>query len=147
MKDSIFVLLSSVVGVVILTTTAIARPDHSMVVVDVNVDQVSMTKQMSGPTADKLEDLDLTPEQEEEIAAIQAGLAEEIAEILTPEQLMALEDAQANGDSMRSVMMSLDRSQRSAVMDVMRSAQDEIMAVLTPEQHAQIEGESPRDRN
>ena len=147
MKDSIFVLLSSVVGVVILTTTAMARPDHSMVVVDVNVDQVSMTKQMSGPIADKLEDLDLTPEQEEEIAAIQAGLAEEMAEILTPEQLMALEDAQANGDSMRSVMMSLDRSQRSAVMDVMRSAQDEIMAVLTPEQRAEIEGESPRDRN
>ncbi|MEO0535722.1 MAG: Spy/CpxP family protein refolding chaperone [Cyanobacteria bacterium P01_A01_bin.123] len=147
MKRQLSLLLSGVVGVMALASVALAQHHAPISAQKATEGHISMTKQMGGGNMDKIEELDLTPEQEEEIDTIQAGMSEQMAEILTFDQLAALEDAQANGGNMRSVFMSLDSNQRSEVMTLMRTTQDEIMAVLTPEQRAQIEGELPRDRN
>ena len=149
MRRQLTGLLSSAVSVMIFATMATAQVSPSTSVEKTADSQISMTKGRGGIDLSEVEELNLTAEQEEEIDAIKASTHEEIAEILTAEQMEAFEEGQANGDDTRSIMMSLGLTaeQRSDLMDLMRASQDEIMEVLTPEQQAQIERESPRDRN
>ena len=141
--------LSGVVSIIVLSPEVNAQTHFSAAIEKAEQPALSMTKGMGGSAWNEAENLNLTPDQEAEIAAIKASTNEQIAGILTSEQFATFQAGQANGDDMRSMMMSLGltSNQRSSVMGVMRSAQNEIMAVLTPEQRAQIEGESPRDRN
>ena len=151
MKRQLILLLSSVVGVMAFTSVAIAQVQPSIPVEKGSEARQSMVKGRDGSVWSEVENLDLTDAQQEEIDAIKAGVAEQMADILTPEQLQSFQASQANGDDMRSTVISLgiNRSQRSAVMGVVRAAQDDIKAVLTADQLAQIEAESdsPRDRN
>ncbi|MEM9908370.1 MAG: Spy/CpxP family protein refolding chaperone [Cyanobacteria bacterium P01_D01_bin.44] len=146
MKRQLSLLLASLVSVIALAPAAVAQPSVSEVPVN-NIQ--AMTKGRGGAAWSEVENLNLTAAQTEDINAIKVGVAEQMAEILTPEQLETFQTAQANGDDMRSTMMGLglSRDQRSDVMGVMRVAQDEIMGILTPEQRAQIEPQNPRDRN
>ncbi|MEL6468255.1 MAG: Spy/CpxP family protein refolding chaperone [Cyanobacteria bacterium J06623_4] len=104
-------------------------------------------KARPGSMMAELEKLDLTTAQQDEIEAIKADMTVQLAEVLTPSQMEAFQRRQAEGGDMRSLMMSLDRGQRSSVMTIMRAAQSNLMDVLTPEQRAQIEGGRPLDRN
>ncbi|MEL6780667.1 MAG: Spy/CpxP family protein refolding chaperone [Cyanobacteria bacterium J06597_16] len=105
-------------------------------------------KSRGGSALSAIENLTLTPTQEDEIEAIKAEMMAQMAEVLTPEQMETFQTAQSSGNNTRSVMMSLglDASQRSEVIGLMRITEGKIMAALTPDQRAQIEGESPRDR-
>ena len=149
MKRQLILLFSGVVGVMAFTSVAIAQVQPSISVEKASEERQSMVKGRSSSVLSEVENLDLTADQQEEIDAVKAGLFEQMAEILTPEQMETFQAAQANGDDLRSTLQSLGltSSQRSTVVSVMRSAQDDIKAVLTPEQQAQIEGERPRDRN
>lgn len=111
----------------------------------------SQTAANKGRTAfsDLEEELDLTEAQAEEIEAIQADMIVELESILSADQLETFTAARANGDDMRSVLrgLGLSSSQRSELMSVSRETESQIMDVLTPDQRAQLEGASPRDRN
>ncbi|MEL6489852.1 MAG: Spy/CpxP family protein refolding chaperone [Cyanobacteria bacterium J06634_6] len=150
MKRQFGLLLSSAAFVIATTAVAAAqvtRSSHPFVKAHSEVS--AMAKGGPGGNFSAFEELDLTDEQAVEMEAIQAGIVEQMSEVLTPEQIEALAEAHNGGDrgSMRSMMMGLDRSQRSSVMGIMRSAQSDMMDVLTAEQRAQIEGSRPRDRN
>lgn len=150
MKRQFGLLLSSAALVIATTAAATAqvtRSSHPFAIAHPEVS--AMAKSGIGGNFSAFEELDLTDEQAVEIKVIQAGIVEKMSEVLTPEQIEALAEAQDGGDrgSMRSMMMGLDRSQRSSVMGIMRSAQSDMMDVLTAEQRAQIEGSRPRDRN
>ncbi|MEO0458354.1 MAG: Spy/CpxP family protein refolding chaperone [Cyanobacteria bacterium P01_A01_bin.114] len=150
MKRQLNLLLSSLIGINALAAVAVLQPPLFAAQLAAQGDPIqTMAKGRGGSAWSEVENLNLTAEQEEDINAIKAGVAEQMAEILTPEQLETFRAAQASGDDMRSTMMGLGltRSQRSDVIGVMRDAQDDIMAVLTPEQRAQIAPENPRDRN
>ena len=149
MKRQLILLLSGVVGVMAFTSVAMAQVQPSISVEKAREERQSMVKGRNSSVLSEVENLDLTADQQDEIDAIKAGLFEQMAEILTPEQMETFQAAQANGDDLRSTLQSLGltSSQRSTVVSVMRSTQDDIKAVLTSEQLAQIEGESPRDRN
>ena len=149
MRRQLIGLLSGAIGVVILTTIATVQASPLNSVEKATNPQISMTKGRGGLDFSEVEDLNLTAEQEEDIDTIKASTHEELADILTAEQMEAFEEGQANGDDMRSVMMGLGLTseQRSDLMGLMQASRDEIMEVLTPEQQAQLEGERPRDRN
>ena len=149
MKRQISLLFSgAVVGVVTFTTTALAEPLSQNSVSEKALPiQLSLVKNRPGSAMSAVEELDLTAAQQEEIDTIRSSIAEQMAEVLTPEQAEAFAAAQADGGNMRSVMMNLDRSQRSSVMDIMRTTESDIMDVLTPEQRAKIGGARPIDRN
>ncbi len=106
------------------------------------------TKNRSGLAFSSLEELNLSLEQEEEIDGIRAGMMDDLSEILTEEQFDEMLAAQESEADMMGVMrgLGLTSSQRSDLIDTMRSTQDQIMSVLTPEQRALLEEESPRDR-
>lgn len=142
-------LLSGVVSIIVLSPEVNAQTHFSTTIEKADQPALSMTKGRGDSAWSEADNLSLTPDQETEIAAIKTSTNEQLAGILTSEQLATFQAGQANGDDMRSMMrgLGLTSSQRSSVMGVMRSAQDEIMEVLTPEQRAQIEGENPRDRN
>jgi len=108
----------------------------------------TMTKSRSGLAFSSLEELDLSLEQEEEIDGIRAGMMDDLAEILTEEQFDEMLAAWESEADMMGVMrgLGLTSDQRSELIDTMRSTQDQIMGVLTPEQRALLEEESPRDR-
>ncbi|MEL6160660.1 MAG: Spy/CpxP family protein refolding chaperone [Cyanobacteria bacterium J06627_32] len=115
---------------------------------DVQKETSSMLKSRSSVLSD-IEDLSLSPTQNDEIEAIKAEMMVQMAEILTPAQMETFQSAQSSGEDTRSVMRSLglDNNQRSEVIGLMRITQNKVMSVLTPEQRAQIEDELPRDRN
>ncbi|MEL6260843.1 MAG: Spy/CpxP family protein refolding chaperone [Cyanobacteria bacterium J06626_6] len=104
-------------------------------------------KSRPGSALAEIENMDLTTAQQDEIEAIKADMTVQMADVLTPAQMEAFQQRQAEGGDMRSMMMSLDQGQRSSVMGIMRTAQADLMDVLTPEQRAQIEGGRPLDRN
>ncbi|MEM1240665.1 MAG: Spy/CpxP family protein refolding chaperone [Cyanobacteria bacterium P01_H01_bin.26] len=110
--------------------------------------QLVSTKRMEKDMLSAVEELDLSEEQQTEIEGIQAGMMDELSEILSDGQMERLTEAQANGDDMRNVMrgLGLSSSQRSSVVSVMRGTQEQIMDVLTPEQQAQVEEERSRRR-
>ena len=149
MKRQMSLLLSSVVGAMTLTPIAIAQVHPLIAVEKSSQGRQPMAKGSGGSIWSQVENLDLTAAQQAEIDAIQAELTEQMAEILTPEQMETFAAAQANGNDMSSSMMSLDitRSQTSGLMSAMSTARDNIMDVLTPEQQAQIDDLRPRDRN
>ncbi|MEL6605968.1 MAG: Spy/CpxP family protein refolding chaperone [Cyanobacteria bacterium J06614_10] len=124
----------------------------SRAVAAVDVSEVSAAvkaepKARPGSMLAELEKLDLTVAQQDEIEAIKADMTVQLAEVLTPSQMEAFQQRQSEGGDMRSLMMSLDRGQRSSVMTIMRAAQSNLMDVLTPEQRAQVEGDRPLGRN
>ena len=149
MKRQLILLVSSVIGFMALASVAMAQAQPLISVEKNSEESQSMLKGRQGSVLSEVDNLDLTADQQEEIDAIRAGLSEQMAEILTPEQMETFQASQANGDDLRSTLRSLGltSSQRSSVVSVMRSAQDDMKAVLTPEQQAQLEGERPRDRN
>lgn len=83
------------------------------------------------------DDLDLTEEQEEEIAEINEGLKDEdeIEGILSDDQLEELQEAVDNGEDMRQVVNELDLSddQESDLREAFQSAQQQISEALTSE--------------
>ncbi|MEM6452601.1 MAG: Spy/CpxP family protein refolding chaperone [Cyanobacteria bacterium P01_D01_bin.105] len=113
-----------------------------------NTQTISALKNNSSSVLSKLEALDLTTEQSDEIEAIQANMTAQIADILTPAQMSSLEQGRAEGEDLRTVMrgLGLDRAQRSEVMTLMRGVQEQIMAVLTPEQREQMQADRSRNR-
>lgn len=149
MKHKLSLLLLSALSVMPFAPAAMAQIQPSISVAKGNEALQATVKSSADSVWSEVEKLDLTAVQQEEIDAIKAGVSEQMAEILTPEQLQTFQAAQANGDDMRSTVMSLgiNRSQRSAVMNVMRAAREDINAVLTPEQRAQIEEEASRYRD
>jgi len=155
MKRQFSLLFFSTAGVLTLATAAIAGISQATIVqgssqaalTKANRPAVSQIKNRPGSALSKIEELDLTAEQKAEMEAIQANVAEQMSEVLTPEQMQALTEAQTDGGNMRSIIVELDRSQRSDFMTIMRAAQSDMMDILTLEQRIQIEGTSPRDRN
>ena len=109
----------------------------------------ALNKNGYGNALSDIEELELSAAQQAEIAAIQTELDEQIAEILTADQIQTLMDSRNSGSrsDMRRMVMGLTQEQRSSVMSIMRSAQSNVMNVLTPEQRAQIQESKPRDRN
>ncbi|MGD1867900.1 MAG: Spy/CpxP family protein refolding chaperone [Phormidesmis sp.] len=164
MKRQFGLFFLSAASILTLATVAMAEPFQKKVAnpLSSNIIQTSsesatakarrlapvMLKGRSGNPMSKIEDLDLTAEQKVQLEEIQDNITMQMSEVLTPQQVQDFTDAQADGGSnMRSLFMSLDGDQRSAVMGIMRSAQSDMMAILTPDQRAQIQGSSPRDRN
>ncbi|MEA5463897.1 Spy/CpxP family protein refolding chaperone [Leptothoe sp. PORK10 BA2] len=150
MKRQFGLLLSSATLLTAMTTVAIAQTNPSHLPSTKAHSEISaMAKGGPGGNISEIQELDLTADQQEELEDIQADIVEQMSEVLTPEQVEVFTESQNSGDtsSMRSMMMSLDGSQRSSVMSIMRSAEDDMMDVLTPEQREQIEGSDPRDRN
>lgn len=147
MKRSFSVLLAAMLGLTLSWASAKAQtsPEQRL---DKTESALASTKRMRKDALSAVEELDLSEDQQLEIEAIQTSMTNELSEILTDTQMERLTAAQAEGDSMRSVMRSLGltSSQRSSVMSLMRDAQNQVMDVLTPEQRAQIEEEMPRDR-
>jgi len=164
MKRQVGLFFLSAASILTLATIAMAEPFQKKVAnpLSSNITQFSaessvakaqqsasaMLKNRSGNQMSKIEDLDLTAEQKVQLEEIQDSIAAQMSEVLTPQQVQDFADAQADGGSnMRSLFMSLDGDQRSAVMGIMRSAQSDMMAILTPDQRVQIQGSLPRDRN
>ena len=149
-KIQLRLLISSAMFVIATPTVAIAQANHSQLPsIKAHSEISAMAKGGPGGNLSAIEELDLTPDQQAELEVIQVGIIEQMSEVLTPEQIQVFADSQNGGDrsNMRSMMMSLDRRQRSSVMSIMRSAQADMMDVLTPEQRTRIEGSSPLDRN
>ena len=156
MKYQLCLLLSGVISVVSVATSAVAQPStflNPSELSELSVKSPSgipvMVKGRPGNSMSAIEELELSDAQRGELAAIQSDVIEQMSEILTLEQMQALATSQRSGDrgEMRRFMMSLDREDRSSVMSIMRTAQSEMMDVLTPEQRTQIEGSRPIDRN
>lgn len=149
MKRQLILLISGVMGALSFSTVAIANSSPQASINKAHQPQLLSTKGRSGPALSAVSELNLTANQEVEIEAIRAGVYDQMAEILDPDQLETLQTAMSNGDNMRSVVMGLglSRSEMSSLRNIVGSVEDDIMEVLTPEQRSQLEGDRPRDRN
>ncbi|MGD1952874.1 MAG: Spy/CpxP family protein refolding chaperone [Leptolyngbyaceae cyanobacterium] len=147
MKRSFSVLLAAMLGLTLSWASAKAQtsPEQRL---DKTESALASAKRTRKDALSSAEELDLSEDQQLEIEAIQTSMNNELSEVLNDDQMEQLTTAQAEGDSMRSVMRSLGltSSQRSSVMSLMRDTQSQVMDVLTPEQRAQLEEEMPRDR-
>ena len=149
MRLSLSVVCIGLLGLMIGSSEAMAQtvPSYQLEKTE-TVQLVSSAKRLRKDALSAIEELDLSETQQTEIDSIQANMVDELADILTDDQMDRFTTAQANGDDMRRVMrgLGLTSSQRSSVMSLMRDTQSQIMDVLTPEQRAELEEEMPRDR-
>ncbi|MEO1133804.1 MAG: Spy/CpxP family protein refolding chaperone [Cyanobacteria bacterium J06639_1] len=90
----------------------------------------------------KLESLDLTIAQQEEIQSIRTQHEDQMAEILTADQYAELKAALDAGKSPRSVVMSMGitRAQMGEMRSLGQSTQSRIASVLSEDQREQLDG-------
>jgi periplasmic protein CpxP/Spy len=87
-----------------------------------------------------LRELDLSSEQQSQIAEITKNSHQEIDRILTPEQNSKLKAAIASGKKPREAMKSLNLTpeQKQKMKAVRRSQREQITSILTPEQKQKL---------
>jgi protein CpxP len=87
-----------------------------------------------------LRELDLTSEQQSQIAQISQNSRQEIDRILTSEQKSQLQSAIASGQKPREAMKSLNLTseQKQKMKAVRRSQREKIASILTPEQKQKL---------
>lgn len=88
----------------------------------------------------KLNKLNLTPEQQEQMQRIKQSQREQINNILTPEQKARLEAARENRENRRQVFESLNltEEQQAQIQEVRRASKQQMESILTPEQVQQL---------
>ena len=104
MKRQLILLLFSMVGVMAVSTVAMAEVQPSISVEKASQEQQTMVKGSRSSVWSEVDNLDLSADQQEEIDAIRADVSDQMADILTAEQMQAFQAAQNNGDDMRSTM-------------------------------------------
>lgn len=92
------------------------------------------------PVPPFLREIDLTSEQQSQVAQIAQKSRQEIDRILTPEQNSKLKAEIASGKKPREAMKSLNLSpeQKQKMKQVRRSQREQISSVLTPEQKQKL---------
>jgi Spy/CpxP family protein refolding chaperone len=87
-----------------------------------------------------LEGVQLTPEQQAQLAEISGQALIEVQSLLSPEQIEQLNTALTQGQSLRVALSSLNLSgaQQHALREEFQSLRSQLAEVLTPEQQQQI---------
>jgi periplasmic protein CpxP/Spy len=87
-----------------------------------------------------LESLDLTPDQEEQLAQIRQNTRTQLETLLTPEQREQLKTTMQAGGTFRDALaaMNLSDDQHTQLRSVFRSAHQQARDVFTPEQQQEI---------
>ncbi|MBD2461594.1 Spy/CpxP family protein refolding chaperone [Oscillatoria sp. FACHB-1407] len=104
-----------------------------------------MTVQAQSPTpmeqwSQVLEELDLTPDQQTQLAQIRENTRSELEALLTPDQREQFRTTLQNGSSFRSAVrsMNLSEDQRTQLRSIFQSTQEQVTAILTEEQRQQV---------
>lgn len=89
----------------------------------------------------KWEQLNLTQQQQDQLAQIRQQTRAQIEALLTPEQRQQYQALRENNQGRRGGLRSLNltEEQRTQVRQIMESSKSQSQAVLTPEQQAQLE--------
>lgn len=84
--------------------------------------------------------VELTQDQQDELAQIREETRAQIEAILTPEQLELFRAAKESGQVRREAFaqMNLSDEQRAQIREIREAAKSESQAILTPEQQEQI---------
>jgi Spy/CpxP family protein refolding chaperone len=92
------------------------------------------------PVFPALEGVQLTPEQQAQLAEISGQALIEVQSLLSPEQIEQLNTALTQGQSLRVALSSLNLSgaQQHALREEFQSLRSQLAEVLTPEQQQQI---------
>jgi Spy/CpxP family protein refolding chaperone len=87
-----------------------------------------------------LQGIELTSEQQSEIAQISESYRQEIDSLLSPEQQSQFRSAIASGGNPREAMRAanLSSEQKQKMKEIMRSQREEISNLLTPEQKQKL---------
>lgn len=85
--------------------------------------------------------LNLTPEQQSQMARIRQSTRQQIDNILTAEQKAKLQAAQQNRSNRREAFrtLNLTTEQRTQMRTILQSSRQQMDAILTPEQRQQLQ--------
>jgi Spy/CpxP family protein refolding chaperone len=85
--------------------------------------------------------LNLTPQQQQQLQVIDDNQSKQIEAVLTPEQQAKFDQAETTGQPMKQVLPSLELSpeQLAQIQKIQRDSKKQSVNVLTPEQKAQLE--------
>lgn len=105
--------------------------------------QPSQAQPIAEQRQELIETLNLTEQQQNEIAAIRADTRSQIETVLTPEQKQALWDGVNQQQSLQDILASLNISpeQRSQIVAILQSSREQFRATLTDEQRQQLRQE------
>lgn len=97
--------------------------------------------QGKGEGKDKWEQLNLTQQQQDQLAQIRQQTRSQIEALLTSEQRQQYQALQQNNQGRRGGLreLNLTEEQRTQVRQIMESSKSQSQAVLTPEQQAQLQ--------
>ncbi|NEO27596.1 MAG: hypothetical protein F6K03_12065 [Kamptonema sp. SIO4C4] len=117
-------------GAIALTLTATAIPANAQL----NHPRWEDNKQ------EIISELNLTENQQAEMAAIREATRSQLENVLTEEQKASFRSALEDGQWFRQAMRSLDLSQdqREQIRAIMQESRDDMRAILTEEQQQQI---------
>lgn len=87
-----------------------------------------------------LSGIELTQQQENQLAQIRTQTRAQIESILTPDQKNQLKAALERGDGMRNAIASIDLSpeQKTQLRTIFQSVRTQLADIITPEQRQQI---------